>query len=162
MLVSLVATLGAEPLEEWKPYAAAGLFPKDSSLWVAPDMEKEPINAYMARLLEATRASDAKAMATLGRFFYLRGDMPRASEWLGKAARAGHPGAQLDYGVLRLRGTNEPADPIEAYAWLWLATWGDAPGAEEALRRAAQNLSIGQLVAGLKLGAALQTPAAAR
>jgi TPR repeat protein len=147
----------AEPLEEWKPYAKTGLFPADSPLWFAPDMEKEPIPAYTARLLDGARASDAKAMATLGRFFYVRGDVNRAAEWLEKAARAGHGGAQLDYGHLRSRGTNAAADPVEAYAWFWLATWSDIPGADEALQKAAGQLSMGQIIAGIKLAEALRT-----
>src|SRR5262245_24416331 len=117
----LAGAVLAEPLEEWKPYAKTGLFPADSPLWLAPDMEKEPIPTFTARLLDGARASDAKAMATLGRFFYVRGDLDRAAEWLEKAARAGHGGAQLDYGYLRSRGTNAAADPVEAYAWFWLA-----------------------------------------
>jgi TPR repeat protein len=108
-------------------------------------MEKEPIASYTARLLDAARGGDAKAMATLGRFFYVRGDVDRANEWLGKAARIGHPGAQLDYGVLRLRGLGGEASKIEGYAWVWLATWGEAPGAEE--DRSGLPLMVSEFVA---------------
>lgn len=65
-LLSLVAR--AEPLEEWKPYAKTGLFPSGSPWWLAPDMEKEPIATFTARLLDGARSADTKAMATLGRF----------------------------------------------------------------------------------------------
>ena len=112
--------------------------------------------AYTARLLDAARGQDAKAMATLGRFFFVRGDSDRAGEWLGKAARAGHPGAQLDYGIMRLRGLGEPANPVEAYAWLWLASWGGAPGADETLRQVSAQFSAGQIIAGVQLAAGLQ------
>jgi uncharacterized protein len=145
----------AEPLEEWKPYAKTGLFPPASPLWLAPDMEKEPIPAYTARLLDGARSADAKAMATLGRFFYVRGDATRAAEWLEMAARIGHGGAQLDFGHLRSRGANGSADPVEAYAWFWLATRSETPGADEALRQASAKMSMGQIVAGVKLADAI-------
>jgi TPR repeat protein len=155
-LLALMAVARAAPLPEWEPYAKTGLFPADSPLWMAPDMEKEPIAAFTARLLDAARGNDAKAMATLGRFFFVRGDPNRAVEWLGKAAHAGHPGAQLDYGLLRLRGVGESAHPVEGYAWLWLATWADAPGAEATLQKMSPQFSMGQIIAGVQLAAQLQ------
>jgi TPR repeat protein len=154
-LILATAVRGA-PLKEWEPYAKTGLFPPDSPLWLAPDMEKEPMADYTARLLDAARGQDAKAMATLGRFFFVRGDANRAGEWLGKAARAGHPGAQLDFGVMRLRGLGESANPIEAYAWLWLATRGGAPGADETLRQVSAQFSMGQIIAGVQVASGLQ------
>ena len=144
---------------EWEPYQKTGLFPKDSPLWLAPDMEKEPIASYTARLLDAARGGDAKAMATLGRFFYVRGDVERANEWLGKAARIGHPGAQLDFGVLRLRGAGGERNVIEAYAWIWLASWADAPGADAMLRQISPQFSTGEIIAGVQLAAWLQSKA---
>jgi TPR repeat protein len=152
----LATSARGEPLKEWEPYAKTGLFPQNSPLWLAPDMEKEPMVVYTARLLDAARGQDAKAMATLGRFFFVRGDADRAGEWLGKAARAGHPGAQLDFGVMRLRGLSESANPIEAYAWLWLATRGGAPGADETLRQVSAQFSMGQIIAGMQVAAGLQ------
>lgn len=146
----------AEPLEEWVPYAKTGLFPAENALWLAPDMEKERIRDYTARLLDGARAEDARAMATLGRFFFVRGDHERAGEWLGKGARAGHPGAQFDFGVMRLRGLGQKADRIEAYAWLWLATWEQVPGAEETLRQATPPFAMGEIIAGVKLAALLR------
>ena len=156
ILFFLLAIARGEPLKEWEPYAKTGLFPKESPLWLAPDMEKEPMAAYTARLLDAARGADAKAMATLGRFFFVRGDAARAAEWLGKAARAGHAGAQLDFGLMRLRGLDEAANPVEAYAWLWLASWGGAPGADETLRQVSSQFSAGQVLAGVQLAAGLQ------
>jgi len=147
----------AEPLDEWKPYAKTGLFPADSPLWLAPDMEKEPIPDYTARLLDGARAADAKAMATLGRFFYVRGDVGRAGEWLEKAARAGHGGAQFDLGSLRSSGAKSSANTIEAYAWFWLAAWSSTPGADVALQKASAQMSMGEIVAGMKLADALRT-----
>jgi hypothetical protein len=155
-ILSIAATAWGEPLKEWEPYAKTGLFPKDSSLWLAPNMEKEPMAAYTARLLDAARGHDAKAMATLGRFFFVRSDPERAAEWLGKAARAGHPGAQLDFGLMRLRGLGEKANVVEAYAWLWLASWGGAPGADETLRQVSPQFSGGEVLAGIQLAADFQ------
>jgi TPR repeat protein len=146
-----VGSASAAPLEEWQPYAKTGLFPAGSPLWLAPDMEKEPIPAYTARLMEGARSGDAKAMATLGRFFFVRGDADRAHEWLGKAAHAGHAGAQLDFGLLRLRGISSPANSMEAYAWLWLATRNDAPGAEETFRQALPRFSVADVLGGMRL-----------
>lgn len=115
--------------------------------------------AYTARLLDAARGSDAKAMGTLGRFFFARGDAERAREWLAKAARAGHAGAQLDYDIMRLRGMGGPANILEAYAWIWLATRGGAPGGDETLRQFSARLSMGEVIAGLQLAALLQSSA---
>jgi TPR repeat protein len=156
LLLSLLVSAQGAPLPEWEPYAKTGLFPKGNPLWLAPDMEKESMAAYTARLLDAARGEDAKAMATLGRFFFVRGDSERAGEWLGKAARAGHPGAQLDYGLLRLRGVCGEPSPVEGYAWVWLAAWGDAPGADETLRQVSPQFAMGQIIAGVQLAARLQ------
>lgn len=157
LLFSMFAlVVRAEPLEEWKPYAKTGLFPANSPWWLTPDMEKEPIASFTARLLDGARSSDTKAMATLGRFFYVRGDSERATEWLQKAATAGHAAAQLDYGLLCWRGSGKPADKIEAYAWLWLATWGGAPGAEDALKQVSPQCGAGQVIAGVQRAAAIQ------
>jgi TPR repeat protein len=155
----LLVSAQAAPFPEWEPYEKTGLFPKGSTLWLAPDMEKEPIASYTARLLDGARGGDAKAMATLGRFFFVRGDVDRAGEWLGKAARIGHAGAQLDYGVLRLRGTGGEANMIEGYAWLWLASWSDAPGADAMLRKVSPQFSMAQVIAAVQLAAKLQPPA---
>ena len=154
ILLAELAT--AAPLEEWKPYEKTGLFSSGNSLWLTPDMEREPIAAFTARLLDEARESEPKAMATLGRFFYVRRDRERAIEWLTKAARAGHAGAQFDFGVMRLNGIGEKADSIEAYAWLWLATRGGAPGAEEALRHLMAKLSMGEVIGGTQLAVALE------
>src|SRR2546423_1691418 len=108
--ILIAAASGGEPLEEWKPYAKTGLFPEQSAWWLAPNMEKEPIAAFTARMLDGARNADAKAMATLGRFFYVRGDRERAAEWLHKAALAGHAAAQLDYGILRSKEAAQPSD----------------------------------------------------
>jgi TPR repeat protein len=156
IFASLLVSAHAAPFPEWEPYQKTGLFPKDSPLWLAPDMEKEPIASYTARLLDAARGGDARAMATLGRFFYVRGDVDRANEWLGKAARVGHPGAQLDYGVLRLRGLGAEGSKTEGYAWIWLATWGEAPGAEAMLRQVSPQFSMCEVLAGVQLAGRLQ------
>ena len=154
-LLCLCVSVRAAIFPEWEPYQKTGLFPKDSPLWLAPDMEKEPIASYTARLLDAARSGDAKAMATLGRFFYVRGDVDRANEWLGKAARIGHPGAQLDFGVLRLRGAGAERNTIEGYAWIWLASWADAPGADAMLRQVSTQFSPAEVIAGVQLAARL-------
>jgi hypothetical protein len=62
----------------------------------------------------------------------------------------------LDYGIMRLRGLGEQANPVEAYAWLWLASWGGAPGADETLRQVSAQFSAGQIIAGVQLAAGLQ------
>ena len=63
---ALLAVARGETLEEWVPYAKTGLFPANNPMWLAPNMEKEPIADFTARLLDAARASDPKAMGTLG------------------------------------------------------------------------------------------------
>jgi hypothetical protein len=156
VLLFTAAAALAQNAEEWEPFRKTGLFPAGSALWIAPDMEKETIGAFSSRLLEGARQGDAKAMATLGRFFYARGDMERAGEWLGKAAEAGHGGAQLDFGSLCAQGTGRPQDLVEAYKWIWLATWEDAPGADVALREISPKLSGAQVLDGVQRAAKFQ------
>jgi TPR repeat protein len=152
-LIGLSVAL-AEPAEEWEAFQKSGLFSQAGALWMVPDMENESVPAFAARLLDGARQGDAKAMATLGRFFFVRNDFERAGEWLGKAAVAGHPGAQLDFGTLLGRGQGMPQDLVESYKWLWLATWADAPGAEAALRELSPKLGMSQVLAGLRRAAA--------
>jgi TPR repeat protein len=140
--------------EEWEPYRRTGLFPEEGGRWLAPDMRKESVEQFTARLLDGARSGDARAMATLGRFFYVRGDAARAGEWLRKAAEAGHTGAQFDYGVLRSKG--QGAELAEAYQWLWLATWSQEPGAEAALRQLSAKLEAWQVVIGVRWAAEYQ------
>jgi TPR repeat protein len=146
----------AEPAAEWEIFRKTGLFPQNSPLWTVPDMENETVAAFAGRLLDGARQGDGKAMATLGRFFFVRNDFDRAAEWLGKAAEGGHAGAQLDFGTLLLRGQGMPPDPVAAYKWFWLATWTGAPGADAALRELSAQLDAGQVIAGLRRAAAFQ------
>ncbi len=156
VLLLTVAAALAQTAEEWEPFRKTGLFPSGAALWIAPDMEKETVSAFSSRLLDGARQGDAKAMATLGRFFFARGDVERAGEWLGKAAEAGHGGAQLDLGSLYAQGTGRPQDLVEAYKWIWLATWEDAPGAEAALREISQKLNGAQVIDGVQRAAKFQ------
>ena len=139
LLLTAAAAL-AQTSEEWEPFRKTGLFATKSALWITPDMEKETVGAFSSRLLEGTRQGDAKAMATLGRFFYVRGDTERAGEWLTKAADTGHAGAFLDLGALCAQGLGRKQDLVEGYKWFWLATWEDVPGADAALREISQKL----------------------
>jgi hypothetical protein len=152
-----VAVAGfAQNADEWEPFRKTGLFTANSALWIAPDMGKETVSDFSSRILDGARQGDAKAMATLGRFFYARGDIERAGEWLGKAAEAGHGGAQLDLGALFAQGIGHPQDLVEAYKWIWLATWEDAPGAEAALREISQKLNGSQILEGVQRAAKFQ------
>ncbi len=142
--------------DEWEPFRKTGLFSAKSPVWIAPDMAKETVGAFSSRLLDGARQGDARAMATLGRFFYVRGDTERAGEWLNKAAEAGHGGAQLDLGAMFAQGLGRPADLVEAYKWIWLATRADAPGAEAALREISQKLDGPQVIEGVQRAAKFQ------
>lgn len=51
-----------------------------------------------------------------------------AAIWFHKAATQGHPGAQLAYGSLYIRGVGVTQDLIRAYMWLSLAADSDVPG----------------------------------
>jgi TPR repeat protein len=155
LLFAAAAALAQNP-EEWEPFRKTGLFSSGSALWLAPDMEKETVGEFSSRLLAGAREGDAKAMATLGRFFFARGDLERAGEWLGKAADAGHGGAQLDLGSLCAQGSGRPQDLVEAYKWIWLATWADAPGADAVLRELSQKLNGGQVLEGIRRAAKFQ------
>jgi TPR repeat protein len=150
VLLLTVAAALAQNADEWEPFRRTGLFAAKSALWIAPDMEKESVSEFSARLLDGTRHDDAKAMATLGRFFFVRGDTVRAGEWLAKAAEAGHGGAQLDLGVLCAQGNGRPQDFVEGYKWIWLATWGKVPGADAVLVEISQKLNGGQVLDGVQ------------
>jgi TPR repeat protein len=153
---ALASAFAAE--DEWEPYRKTGLFP-EGGRWVAPDMRKESVDEFAARLLNGAQDGDAKSMASLGRLFYLRGDAGRAAEWLGKAAEGGHTGAQLDLGVLKSKG--EGIDLAEAYQWLWLAMWAKEPGADAALQqlteRPSPKLESWQVLLGVQRAAAFQS-----
>ena len=140
--------------DDWAPYQRTGLFPEQGGRWIAPELRKETPDQFAARLLEGARGGDARAMATLGRFFYIRGDMTRAGEWLHKAALAGHLGAQLDYGKLRANGRG--IELAEAYQWLWLATWSKEPGADAALLEFSKRVEPWQIIAGVRWAAEYQ------
>ncbi len=155
LLFTATAAL-AQPAEEWEPFRKTGLFAGKSELWIAPDMEKESVSDFSARLLDGTRQGDAKAMATLGRFFYVRGDTERAGEWLSKAAEAGHGGAYLDLGAMFAQGLGRKQDLVEAYKWMWLATWENVPGADTALKEISQKLNGGQVLDGVQRAAKFQ------
>ena len=157
--LALLATASlayAAPAEEWVPFEQSALFRTKSPLWVAPDMENETVSGFTGRLLDGARQGDAKSMATLGRFFFVRGDSARAAEWVGKAAEAGHSGAQLDFGKLHIQGQGVEGDLVTAYQWIWLATWSDAPGADAALAEFSQKLAPWQILVGIRKASAFQ------
>lgn len=153
ILLFTAAAALAQTAEEWEPFRKTGLFAGKSELWILPDMEKESVSDFSARLLDGTRQGDAKAMATLGRFFYVRGDTARAGEWLTKAAEAGHGGAHMDLGAMFAQGIGRRQDLVEAYKWIWLATWENVPGADTALREISQKLNGGQVLEGVQRAA---------
>lgn len=150
ILAAIPCVASAEVAEEWVVFQKAKLFETQSPMWMKADMEKESVAEFTARLLDGARQGDTKSMATLGRFFFVRGDVGRAAEWLGKAAEAGHAGAQLDYGTLRFRGQGVDRDLVDSYKWLWLATWADAPGADAALAEISSQMQTWELLSGLR------------
>ncbi|MEO6786412.1 MAG: hypothetical protein ABI318_09800 [Chthoniobacteraceae bacterium] len=156
VLLLMAVAAFAQNADEWEPFRKSALFSAKSALWIAPEMDKETVAAFSSRLLDGARQGDAKAKATLGRFFYVRGDTGRAGEWLGKAAEAGHSGAQLDLGAIFAQGIGRPQDLVEAYKWIWLATWDDAPGAAAALREISQKLDGSQVLDGVQRAAKFQ------
>ena len=146
----------AQDSDEWAQFRKTGLFDGKSALWIAPDMAKETVGEFSSRLLAGTREGDAKAMATLARIFYVRGDVTRAGEWLGKAAEAGHAGAMLDLGAMFAQGVGRAPDLVEAYKWFWLATWEHVPGADAVLLEISQKLTGMQVVEGVQRAAKFQ------
>ena len=73
-------------------------------------------------------------------------DEKRAVELFEKAAAAGHIRAQINLGILYMRGQGVPADLIQARAWLEKAAAGGDPQALYTLGRALSE-SMGQAVA---------------
>lgn len=156
LLLFAVAAAFAQNADDWEAFRKTGLFTTKSALWITPEMEKETVAAFSSRLLEGARQGDAKAMATLGRFFYVRGDTERAGEWLSKAAETGHGGAHLDLGAMFAQGLGRKQDLVEAYKWIWLATWEDVAGADTALREISQKLNCAEVLDGVQRAAKFQ------
>ena len=156
ILLLMAAAALAQNADEWEPFRKTGLFAAKSALWISPDMEKESVGEFSSRLLAGTREGDAKAMATLGRLFHIRGDTARAAEWLTKAAEAGHGGAQLDLGAMCAQGIGRAQDLVEGYKWFWLATSADVPGADASLREISQKLNGSQILDGVQRAARFQ------
>ena len=73
-------------------------------------------------------------------------DERRAVELFEKAAAVGHVRAQINLGILYMRGQGVPADLIEARAWLEKAAAGGDPQALYTLGRALSE-TMGQAVA---------------
>lgn len=144
----------SQQADEWEPYRKTGLFPGDPAKWIAPNMAKETVEDFTRKVMDGARGGEPKAMATLGRFFYIRGDAERAMEWLTKAAEAGHTGAQFDLGSLKAKGSG--LDLAEAYQWLWLATWAKEPGADAALEELSARVQSWQMLLGVKKAAEFQ------
>lgn len=154
MLGAAMPAGAQEGRDEWAAYQRTGLFPEQDGRWVAPHPRTETVDQFAARLLDGARAGEARAMGTLGRFFYARGDRGRAGEWLLKAARAGHGGAQIDYAKLRAEGAG--AELAEAYQWFWTAAWTNEPGAEALLLEFSKRVEAWQIVAGVRWAAEYQ------
>ena len=156
VLLVMAAAALAQNAEEWEPFRKTVLFAAKSSLWITPDVEKETVGEFSSRLLDGARQGDAKAMATLGRLFFVRGDTARAGEWLSKAADAGHGGAQFDLGSMCAQGVGQEQDLVEAYKWLWLATNANVPGADSSLREISQKLTGAQVLDGVQRASKFQ------
>lgn len=85
-----------------------------------------------AKLRQSAERGDPEAQFDLGYLYYMAGKDPAivgmpqsyklAAEWYGKAARQGHSRAQYNMAVLHLQGEGVARDPVEAYAWLLLAS----------------------------------------
>jgi hypothetical protein len=95
-------------------------------------------------LQRAHAAGSAEAAQQLG-LVYAQGlagvgrDETHAAQLFEQAARAGHRRAQLNLGILYLRGQGVPRDLAEARAWLQKAAAGDDPYALYALGRAMEE-----------------------
>lgn len=75
--------------------------------------------------LEEAQNEDSKAMLAISKSYYFgydgKPDMPKALEWLTKAAEANEAEAQYLLGELYTKGKHVNANPIEAEHWLSLA-----------------------------------------
>ena len=74
----------------------------------------------------------------------------------GRAAEAGHAGAFLDLGAMESQGIGRKVDLVEAYKWLWLATWEQVPGADALLLDLSKKITGAQVVEGVKRAAKFQ------
>lgn len=77
----------------------------------------------VSRGLSPARIAEAEFL--IGNMFAESNRVPRnpreAATWYRKAARSGHPAAQLSLGRMYTTGTGLPVDVVKAYAWLNVA-----------------------------------------
>ena len=65
-------------------------------------------------------------------------DYGEAARWYRKAARQGHPHAQLNLGAMYANGQGMPRDYVEAHKWFDLAA-SNLPDSQPAFRELAAN-----------------------
>ena len=90
---------------------------------------------------------------------FLGDSITYAGEWvefLETYVRLQNPGAQFDFGTLCAQGEGVAVDLVEAYKWLWLATWAEVEGAEAALRELSGKLDSRQMLTAIQRAAELQ------
>lgn len=94
--------------------------------------EKDPQRAQ--RLFESVVSFDCRARYELGLLFFTGEDMERdlkaSSEWMRRAADAGHPEAQFVLGQFYKAGAGVEKDPSEAVRWLTAAALNRHKGAQ--------------------------------
>lgn len=124
----------------------------DAQAWLgAVLIDRGDSRAGLQALQQALAAGSTEAAHQLA-LVYAQGlagvprDEARAAELFGQAANAGHRRAELDLGILYLRGQGVKRDLVQARAWLEKAAAKDDPYALYALGRAMED-SEGQVLA---------------
>jgi hypothetical protein len=117
----------------------------DAAAWLgAVLIDRGRAREGLETLQRALAAGSAEAAQQLG-VIYAQGlagmarDETHAAQLFEQAARAGHRRAQLNLGLLYLKGQGVPRDLVEARAWLQKAAVGDDAYALYALGRAMEQ-----------------------
>ena len=78
-------------------------------------------------------------------------NLAKAVEWFGKAADAGHPTAQLNFGTMYSKGDGVPKDLVQAYKWANLAASAKEAGAADFRASLAAMMTPDQIARAEKL-----------
>lgn len=141
---------------------AANLFSKAAALGYGPSLSNlavmhsagDGVPKDLAKALElavrAAETGDHQAQFNLAQSYRMgdetvRRDYKKAGYWYRKAAEAGMPKAQNEYGLLFAQGHGVPLDYVTAYAWIDMPARAGIPQAQKNKAQLEQILGPGEL-----------------
>lgn len=101
--------------------------------------------AVIQQLIRRAEGEDPDAQFTLGLHYHDCGDQDKAFRWILRAAKGGHPIAQMNVGACYTNGEGTPVDGIEAMKWLLLSAQSGYRAAGPALESMRSQLRTDQI-----------------